>query len=62
MSGFKFSLNPDVFSGQQPQTEEEKAQYEKDEAEVREVCKFLTEKMIPGLVSFRDREVYWKYY
>lgn len=50
VSGFSFSLNPDVFSGQQPQTDEEKAEWEQDEAEVRTVCKFLTEEVIPRLV------------
>ncbi|KAI7597988.1 putative eukaryotic translation initiation factor 3 subunit CLU1/TIF31, partial [Hortaea werneckii] len=30
LSGFSFSLNPDVFSGQQPQTAEEKAEWESD--------------------------------
>ncbi|KAK5125418.1 hypothetical protein LTR85_000527 [Meristemomyces frigidus] len=50
MSGFSFSINPDVFSGQQPETDEEKAEWEKDEAEVRAVCEYLTDKVIPGLV------------
>lgn len=50
LSGFSFSLNPDAFSGQQPQTEDEKAEWEKDEAEVRAVCKYLTTETIPRLV------------
>ncbi|KAK5136356.1 hypothetical protein LTR08_003482 [Meristemomyces frigidus] len=50
MSGFSFSLNPDVFSGQQPETPEEKAEWERDEAEVRAVCEYLTAKVIPSLV------------
>lgn len=50
LSGFSFALNPDCFSGQQPQTEDEKAEWEKDEAEVRAVCKYLTTETIPRLV------------
>jgi len=50
VSGFSFSLNPDVFSGQQPQTEEEKAEWQKDEEKVRDVCKYLIETVIPRLV------------
>ncbi|KAK4554953.1 Intracellular distribution of mitochondria [Recurvomyces mirabilis] len=50
VSGFSFSLHPDVFSGQQPQTEEEKAEMEKDEADVRAVCAYLTDDVIPRLV------------
>jgi protein TIF31 len=51
ISAFKFALNPDVFSGQAPQTDEEKEQYAKDEAEVRAVCKYLTETTIPRLFA-----------
>ncbi|SMR44391.1 unnamed protein product [Zymoseptoria tritici ST99CH_3D1] len=50
LSGFSFSLNPDVFSGQQPQTEEEKQEWAEDEARVREVCAYLTTEVIPRLV------------
>ena len=50
ISNFNFSLNPDVFSYQQPQTDEEKAQIEKDEQDVRDACHFLTDKVIPTLV------------
>nr|POE88338.1 clustered mitochondria protein like [Quercus suber] len=50
ISGFSFTLNPDVFSGQQPQTDEEKAEWERDEAEVRAVCRHLTNEVIPRLV------------
>jgi protein TIF31 len=48
---FTFSLNPDVFSGQCPQTEEEKEQMAKDEAEVRAVCEYLTSYIIPTLLQ-----------
>lgn len=50
ISNFEFALNPDVYSGQKPETEEEKAQMEKDEADVRAACTFLLEKVIPRLV------------
>ncbi|TID24497.1 protein TIF31 [Venturia nashicola] len=50
MSRFKFSLNPDVFAGQKPSTEEEVEQLQKDEAEVRAVCNHLTTKVIPNLI------------
>ncbi|SPO02699.1 related to translation initiation factor CluA [Cephalotrichum gorgonifer] len=47
LSGFQFALNPDVFSGQVPQTEEEKAELEADEQQVRLVCQWLREHSIP---------------
>ncbi len=50
VSGFSFTLNPDVFAGQLPQSDEEKAEWEADEAEVRSVCKYLTSDVIPRLV------------
>ncbi|KAK1807791.1 Intracellular distribution of mitochondria [Friedmanniomyces endolithicus] len=50
VSGFSFTLNPDVFSGQQPQTDSEKAELEKDEADVREVCKYLTAEVFPRMI------------
>ncbi|WPG98292.1 Clustered mitochondria [Acrodontium crateriforme] len=50
VSGFTFTLNPDVFSGQQPQSEEDKLEWEKDEADVRTVCKYLTGEVLPRLV------------
>ncbi|KAL1634291.1 Intracellular distribution of mitochondria [Diplodia intermedia] len=50
ISGFQFALNPDVFCGQVPQTEEEKQEYEKDEAEVRAACEHLTQEVIPRLI------------
>lgn len=54
ISKFRFALNPDVFSGQVPQTDEEKEQYEKDEQEVRTVCTYLAETVMPRLI--RDLE------
>ncbi|OAA54418.1 GSKIP/TIF31 domain protein [Cordyceps fumosorosea ARSEF 2679] len=50
LSKFKFSLNPDVFSGQVPQTPEETAELEADEKEVRAACSYLREQVIPGLL------------
>ncbi|KAL2181549.1 clustered mitochondria-domain-containing protein [Thermothelomyces heterothallicus CBS 202.75] len=50
MSNFKFALNPDVFSGQNPQTEEEKEQMAKDEQEVRDACAYLRDSVIPALI------------
>lgn len=50
LSNFKFSLNPDVFSGQVPQTSEETAELEADEKEVRAACTYLREQAIPGLL------------
>ncbi|OQD77761.1 hypothetical protein PENDEC_c002G05758 [Penicillium decumbens] len=51
ISGFNLSLNPDVFSGQIPQTEEEKEQWAKDEKEVRDACDYLRSKVIPDLIQ-----------
>ncbi|KAL4873485.1 hypothetical protein BDV12DRAFT_160121 [Aspergillus spectabilis] len=51
ISGFTLALNPDVFSGQVPQTEEEKEQWAQDEKEVREACDFLRSKVMPELVQ-----------
>ncbi|OAA71934.1 GSKIP/TIF31 domain protein [Akanthomyces lecanii RCEF 1005] len=50
LSQFKFSLNPDVFSGQVPQTSEETAELEADEKDVRAACTYLREHVIPGLL------------
>ncbi|KAL1839026.1 hypothetical protein VTJ49DRAFT_1926 [Mycothermus thermophilus] len=58
MSGFKFALNPDVFSGQVPQTDEEKEEMAKDEQEVRDVCSFLRDTVIPSLLKdLQDSDV-----
>ncbi|KAK7894894.1 Intracellular distribution of mitochondria [Exophiala xenobiotica] len=51
ISNFNFSLNPDVCSGQQPQTDEEKQEYAEDEKDVRAVCDFLRSKVIPDLIT-----------
>ncbi|KAH8880738.1 hypothetical protein GQ53DRAFT_848717 [Thozetella sp. PMI_491] len=51
MSNFKFALNPDVFSGQVPQTDAEKEEMTKDEQEVRDACVFLRDVVIPGFLN-----------
>ncbi|KFX89170.1 hypothetical protein V490_07189 [Pseudogymnoascus sp. VKM F-3557] len=50
ITDFEFSLNPDVFSGQEPQTEAEIAEWAKDEEEVRAAAKFLRTTVLPELV------------
>lgn len=50
ITDFEFSLNPDVFSGQEPQTEAEIAEWAKDEEEVRSAAKFLRTTVLPELV------------
>jgi protein TIF31 len=51
VSNFRFALNPDVFSGQKPQSDEEKEQLEQDEADVRAACTYLSSQVIPHLIS-----------
>lgn len=51
ISTFSFSLNPDVFCGQSPQTAEEKEEWANDEREVRAVADHLHQKIIPEVVS-----------
>lgn len=51
ISNFNFSLNPDVFSGQEPQTDADKDLWAKDEADVRAACEFLRSSVIPELVN-----------
>ncbi|KAJ6004942.1 Clustered mitochondria protein [Penicillium herquei] len=51
ISGFNLSLNPDVFSGQVPQTQEEKEQWAQDEKEVRDACDHLRSKVMPELIQ-----------
>jgi protein TIF31 len=54
ISNFNLALNPDVCSGQIPQSDEEKAEYADDEKDVRAVCEFLREKVLKGLISDLD--------
>lgn len=51
ISAFSFSLNPDVFCGQNPQSAEEKEEWANDERDVRAVADHLHQKIIPELVS-----------
>lgn len=51
VSDFHFALNPDVCSGQVPQTEEEKTEYTEDEKDVRALCDYLRSQIVPGLIS-----------
>ena len=55
ISNFSLALNPDVFCGQVPQTDEEKEEWAKDEREVRTVGEFLYNKVIPDMVSCSSR-------
>jgi protein TIF31 len=58
ISGFSFALNPDVFSGQTPQSDEDKEEWSKDEAAVRAACDHLSAEVIPRLISeLKDGEV-----
>jgi protein TIF31 len=50
VSDFDFRLNPDAFSGQNPQTADEKAEMAKDEDQVKLACKFLRDTVIPELI------------
>ncbi|KAI0851811.1 clustered mitochondria-domain-containing protein [Daldinia vernicosa] len=50
-SEFYFALNPDVCSGQVPQTEAEKEEMAADEEDVRNACKYLRESAIPDFVN-----------
>ncbi|KAI9672663.1 MAG: Intracellular distribution of mitochondria [Alyxoria varia] len=51
VSGFQYALNPDIATGQQPVTEEDKGQWAKDEVEVRAASRYLTDEILPGLVA-----------
>lgn len=51
LSNFSFVLNPDVCSGQVPQTDQEKEEYAQDESEVRAVCAHLRTKTLPELIQ-----------
>lgn len=48
---FVFALNPDAFSGQEPQTDAEKEELANDEKEVRSACEFLQTTVLPELVN-----------
>ncbi|KAI1432059.1 clustered mitochondria-domain-containing protein [Xylaria sp. CBS 124048] len=48
---FTFGLNPDVFSGQVPQTDKEKEEMAADESDVRAACEHLRRDVIPDFVG-----------
>lgn len=50
LSDFRFSLNPDAFSGQLAQSDEEKEELESDERQVREASQYLRTQVIPDLL------------
>ncbi|KAH0541325.1 Intracellular distribution of mitochondria [Glutinoglossum americanum] len=50
VSDFHFALNPDVFCGQVPQTDEEKAEWAQDEKDVRAACGHLRSTVIPEII------------
>ena len=50
VSSFTLALNPDVFCSQAPATDQDKEALAKDEQEVRAVCKYLREVILPELV------------
>lgn len=51
---FSLAFNPDVFCGQMPQTDEEKKEWANDESNVRALCSYLHEKVMPDMVSIQD--------
>jgi protein TIF31 len=51
ISKFDLAFNPDVCSGQKPQTDEEAEEYAEDEKNVRAICSFLRTKAIPDMVG-----------
>lgn len=51
ISNFSLSFNTDVFNGQTPQTEEEKQQWTQDEEQVRNLCGYLREKVVPEMIK-----------
>ena len=58
ISAFSLALNPDVFCGQVPQTDEEKAEWAADEREVRAVCDYLYQKVMPEMIhDLKEGEV-----
>ena len=52
ISAFDLAFNPDVFCGHIPLSEEKRADLAKDEEEVRSVCNYLHQDVIPELVSY----------
>ena len=58
ISAFSFALNPDVFCGQRPQTEQQQAEWARDESDVRAACQHLRERVLPDLLhDLKEGEV-----
>ncbi|KAM7194980.1 Clustered mitochondria domain containing protein [Naviculisporaceae sp. PSN 640] len=58
LSGFRFSLNPDAFSDQKPQTEAQKEELARDEDEVLAACQYLRDVVMPTLLyELRRNEI-----
>ena len=58
ISAFSLALNPDVFCGQIPQTDAQKAEWAKDEGEVRKVCRYLHDTILPDTIhDLKEGEV-----
>ena len=53
-SDFSLDFNPDVFCGQTPQTDEDKEEWAEDEKNVRAVCTYLHQSIMPVMVIFQD--------
>ncbi|KAI9699218.1 MAG: Intracellular distribution of mitochondria [Bogoriella megaspora] len=51
ITDFDFALNPDVFSGQEPQTDQEKQELVEDEKDVRAACQYLTTDALPRILK-----------
>jgi len=51
IAALSFALNPDVFTGLEPQTEAEKLEWEQDEKDVRSACDHLRSTVIPGFIK-----------
>ena len=51
VSGFDLAFNPDVFCGQTPKLKEDQEELTRDEKEVKEVCSYLQDTVIPELVG-----------
>ena len=57
MANFKFALNPDVFSNQVPQTDDEKAEMIKDEQDVRDACTYLRDVVKTLIKDLRESDI-----
>ena len=51
VSKFSLAFNTDIFSGQTPQTDEEKREWAADEEQVRSICRYLRENALTDLIK-----------